>query len=109
MPVNDKDVSYIADLANLALADDERSRLVRDLNSILAYVDHLNELDTNGIEPMAQSLAATQSDQRSNQSADSTRDDVHNGLRESLSRNIAMQNAPDTNGSFFLVPKVIEK
>src|ERR1022692_1300129 len=52
--VTDKDVSYVADLAHLELTADERARMLKDLNSILGYIDRLNELDTANIEPMAQ-------------------------------------------------------
>jgi aspartyl/glutamyl-tRNA(Asn/Gln) amidotransferase C subunit len=54
MKVTDKDVAYVADLANLELTAEERERMLRDLNSILEYVDRLGELDTNNVEPMAQ-------------------------------------------------------
>src|SRR5579862_5219489 len=54
MKVTEKDVTYVADLANLELSGDERVAMVRDLNSILNYIDRLNELDTSNVEPMAQ-------------------------------------------------------
>ncbi len=54
MKVTTQDVSYVADLANLELTDKERQGMVRDLNSILDYVDLLNELDTSSIQAMAQ-------------------------------------------------------
>ena len=54
MKVTDKDVAYVADLANLEFTDDERAGMLRDLNSILEYVDRLNELDTSNVPPMAQ-------------------------------------------------------
>ena len=54
MKVTDKDVAYVADLANLELTADERSRMLRDLNSILEYVERLSELDTGKVAPMAQ-------------------------------------------------------
>ncbi len=52
--VTEKDVSYVADLAHLELTEDERARMLKDLNSILGYIDRLNELDTSAVEPMAQ-------------------------------------------------------
>ena len=45
-PITENDVLYVAELANLELTADERARMVKDLNSILDYVDRLNELDT---------------------------------------------------------------
>ena len=54
MKVTSKDVAYVADLANLELTEEERTGMLRDLNSILEYVDLLNELDTTDVPPMAQ-------------------------------------------------------
>jgi aspartyl-tRNA(Asn)/glutamyl-tRNA(Gln) amidotransferase subunit C len=106
--VTEKDVSYVADLANLELTLPERERLVRDLNSILDYVDRLNELDTSEVEPMAQVRAGLAGDQKGDYSC-SAREDVLEGLRKSLPHEIALENAPDSDGIFFRVPKVIER
>src|SRR6266852_3627452 len=54
MKVTSKDGQYVADLAHLDLAPEERTRMERDLNSILDYIDRLNELDTSNVPPMAQ-------------------------------------------------------
>ncbi|HEV2276058.1 MAG TPA: Asp-tRNA(Asn)/Glu-tRNA(Gln) amidotransferase subunit GatC, partial [Acidobacteriaceae bacterium] len=54
MTVSEKDVDRVAELANLELTTDEKSRMLHDLNSILGYVAQLNELDTASIPPMAQ-------------------------------------------------------
>jgi aspartyl-tRNA(Asn)/glutamyl-tRNA(Gln) amidotransferase subunit C len=97
MKITDKDVTYVADLANLELTSQERERMVRDLNSILDYIDRLNELDTAHVPPLAQTVL---------QPADVTREDA---LRPSLPHQAALQNAPDSDGDFFKVPKVIEK
>jgi aspartyl-tRNA(Asn)/glutamyl-tRNA(Gln) amidotransferase subunit C len=112
MKVTDKDVAYVADLANLELTAEERARMLRDLNSILEYVDRLSQLDTEAVEPMAQvsdGYAVDVSRQESERFAYAVRGDVHNGLRESLPHEIAVKNAPDTDGDFFEVPKVIER
>jgi len=112
MKVTDKDVAYVADLANLELSDDERARMLRDLNSILEYVDRLSRLNTDAVEPMAQGsdrYGVDVSRQGSDRFAYAVREDIHNGLRESLPHDIAVKNAPDTDGEFFEVPKVIER
>ena len=112
MKVTDKDVAYVADLANLELTADERSRMLRDLNSILEYVERLSELDTGKVAPMAQvsdRYGVDESRQGSARFAYAIRDDVKNGLRESLPHDVAVKNAPDTDGIFFEVPKVIER
>ena len=54
MKVTEKEVAYVADLANIELGTGESAGLVRDLNSILGHIDKLNELDTSNVEPMAQ-------------------------------------------------------
>jgi aspartyl-tRNA(Asn)/glutamyl-tRNA(Gln) amidotransferase subunit C len=112
MKVTEKDVAYVADLANLELSPDERAAMVRDLNSILDYVDRLNELDTSNVEPMAQVCdlyLAKEAEQGSDRFAYATRDDILEGLRKSLPQEVALENAPDTDGTFFRVPKVIER
>jgi aspartyl-tRNA(Asn)/glutamyl-tRNA(Gln) amidotransferase subunit C len=112
MKVTDKDVSYVADLANLELTDDERSRMVRDLNSILDYVDRLNELNTDSVQPMAQvsdRYGVDQAKQGSERFAYAAREDILNGLRKSLPHEEALANAPDPDENFFQVPKVIER
>lgn len=112
MKVTEKDVAYVADLANLELASEERARLLRDLNSILEYVDRLNELDTSNVPPMAQvsdRYGADKSKKGAERFAYASRDDVHEGLRKSLPRELVLANAADTDGTFFRVPKVIER
>jgi aspartyl-tRNA(Asn)/glutamyl-tRNA(Gln) amidotransferase subunit C len=112
MKVTEKDVSYIADLANLELSAGERAGMVRDLNSILDYIEMLNELDTSVVEPMAQvsdRYGVDESKQGSDRFAYSYREDVVEGLRKSLPQEVALENAPDADGTFFRVPKVIER
>ncbi len=112
MKVTEKDVVYVADLANLELTPEERAGMVRDLNSILEYVDRLNALDTKNVEPMAQiseRFGVDESRQGSERFLYATRDDVVEGLRKSLSQEEALENAPDADGTFFRVPKVIER
>jgi aspartyl-tRNA(Asn)/glutamyl-tRNA(Gln) amidotransferase subunit C len=86
--------------------------MVRDLNSILGYVDRLNELDTSNVEPMAQvsdRFDASHPNGVDGAAASALREDVLEGLRKSLSQEVALENAPDTDGRFFRVPKVIER
>ena len=103
MKVTEKDVAYVADLANLDLTADERSRMLHDLNSILDYIDRLNELNTDDVTPMAQVSDRYGADDFAQ------REDVRYGLRESLSQEAALKNAPEADGTFFEVPKVIER
>ena len=111
MKVTEKDVAYVADLANLELSDQERERMLRDLNAILDYMDRLNELDTSNVEPMAQisSRLPGPSSEIKGSLANAMREDQVEGLRPSLPHDIALANAPATDGTFFKVPKVIER
>jgi len=94
-----EDVERVAELANVELTPEESGRMLRDLNAILDYVAELNELDTEGVEPLAQvsELSAVATALR--------RDEV----RPSLDRAAVMSQAPETDGAFFKVPKVIER
>jgi aspartyl-tRNA(Asn)/glutamyl-tRNA(Gln) amidotransferase subunit C len=112
MKVTEKDVAYVADLANLELTEEERGRMLRDLNSILGYIERLNELKTDEVAPMAQvsdRYGMDDTRQGSERFAYATREDVKEGLRKSLPHDVAVKNAPDTDGTFFEVPKVIER
>ncbi|HZQ94784.1 MAG TPA: Asp-tRNA(Asn)/Glu-tRNA(Gln) amidotransferase subunit GatC [Candidatus Sulfotelmatobacter sp.] len=112
MKVTEKDVSYVAELANLELSDAERQGMLRDLNSILDYIDRLNELDTSDVAPMAQvsdRYGAGQDKMGSQRFAYASREDTLEGLRKSLPQGEALANAPDADEQFFRVPKVIER
>src|ERR1051326_3138637 len=108
MKVTEKDVAYVADLASLELTDQERQRMLKDLNSILEYIDHLNELDTTNVPPMTQTSDKFGSGEKSGSAnfAYAWREDVETAC---LPRADALKNAPLTDGEFFKVPKVIEK
>ncbi len=99
MKVTEQDVRYVEDLANLELTPAERERMIKDLNSILEYVDRLNQLDTSEVPPMAQVSAGLPP----------MREDAVDATGQRLERDTVMRNAPETDGTFFKVPKVIEK
>ena len=108
MKVTEKDVRYVEDLANLELTEAERARMVRDLNSILDHIDRLNQLDTTNVAPMAQV-----SDRYGDPGKTGTARFEHamrpDALGTCLTREAALGNAPETDGKFFKVPKVIER
>jgi aspartyl-tRNA(Asn)/glutamyl-tRNA(Gln) amidotransferase subunit C len=107
--VTEKDVSYVADLAHLELTDDERARMLKDLNSILGYIERLNQLDTDKVEPMARVVSrygVSKNATGSELFSYAMRPDV---LVPCLPHEEAMGNAPQTDGTFFKVPKVIER
>ena len=99
MKLTEKEVRYVADLANLRLNDEEVARFAHDLDEILTHIDKLSELDTSNVEPMAQVLF----------DADETatlREDVE---RESLTNEEALANAPASGAGCYKVPLVIER
>lgn len=99
--VSIEDVERVAELAHLKLAADETPRMVQDLNAILEYVAELNELDTSGVAPLAEVAELEGAD-----GAAALRPDEP---VPSLSRAAVMSQAPETDGVFFKVPKVIER
>ena len=103
MKISQKDVEYVAALANLELTDGERLRMEKDLNAILDYIDQLSELDTSNVQPMAQVAQIAVSGVVP---TEALRPDE---LRDCLPRELALKNAPQTDGTFFRVPKVIER
>ncbi len=105
--VTEKDVSYVADLAHLDLTAEERARMLKDLNSILDYIDRLNQLDTSNVEPMSQ--VASRYGERKDQADGFSYAMRSDELQPCLPREEAMRNAPASDGTFFKVPKVIER
>lgn len=89
------DVRSVAHLARLKLSDEEVERFTQQLGDVLTYVEQLNEVDTADVEPMAHAI------------------ELSNVLRadepqESLPRDAALANAPQTDGIYFLVPQILE-
>jgi len=97
--ISEQDVRRVADLANLALREDEVARMARDLDGILSHIDKLNELDTANVEPMAQVLF----------DAEETATLREDRERPSLTNAEAVANAPVTGGGYYKVPRVIER
>jgi aspartyl-tRNA(Asn)/glutamyl-tRNA(Gln) amidotransferase subunit C len=94
MSVTIKDVQYIAELARLRFTEPEQEKMTRELNMILHYVEKLNQVDTEGVEPLSSI----------HDPANVLREDVE---RPSISNSEALKNAPDRQDRFFKVPKVI--
>ncbi|MEO7029071.1 MAG: Asp-tRNA(Asn)/Glu-tRNA(Gln) amidotransferase subunit GatC [Acidobacteriaceae bacterium] len=102
--VTNEDVARVAELANLELTAEEMPRMARDLNAILGHIAQLNELNTEGVPAMAQVgevLGLTAAAHGENLRADA--------IRPSVDRAAVMAEAPETDGRFFKVPKVIER
>jgi aspartyl-tRNA(Asn)/glutamyl-tRNA(Gln) amidotransferase subunit C len=94
MSVTLKDVEHVAALAKLSFAPAEMNLLTTQLNTILEYMDQLNALDTDAVEPLSQVI------ELSNVFRDDRR-------APGLTRDQALANAPSQDGAFFKVPKVI--
>lgn len=96
MEVNDQLVEKLASLARLEFSEAEKEIIKNDLQRMIAFVDKLNEVDTKGVEPLL----------HMSDNINALRDDVVQG---SIPREDALRNAPDSDGTFFKVPKVIRK
>jgi len=99
LKLTEKEVLYVADLANLSLSADEIERMGHQLGGILEHMDKLAEIDTEGVAPMTQFLGAEGE-------TDTLRADIE---RPSLANDLALENAPAAGAGFFKVPKVIER
>jgi aspartyl-tRNA(Asn)/glutamyl-tRNA(Gln) amidotransferase subunit C len=99
-----EDVRRVAELANLELTAEEEPRMQRDLNAILGHISQLNELDTAGVPAMAQ--VGEMFGGLVQDAGETLRQDV---VEPSLDRAAVMAAAPETDGRFFKVPKVIER
>ena len=99
--ITNEDVERVAELAHVKLTSDEAIGMVKDLNAILNYVAQLEELDTTSVSPLEQ-----MSELNNAGATSSLRQDF---VKESLSRSEVMSQAPETDQSFFKVPKVIDR
>jgi aspartyl-tRNA(Asn)/glutamyl-tRNA(Gln) amidotransferase subunit C len=99
LKLTEKEVRYVADLANLSFSDEEVRRFARELDGILEHMDKLNEIDTTDVEPMAQVLYA----------ADETATLRPDRECPPLGTETALANAPQKGAGYFKVPRVIER
>ena len=95
MKISKEDVAHVAELARLEFKEEELEKFTEQLGNILEYIEKLSELDTTGVEPTSHVL------------------DISTPLREDrveewLSPEEVLQNAPEREGEFFSVPKVID-
>jgi len=95
MPLSDEEIKHIALLSRLELSDAERERAQNELSDIIGYFEALSKLDTQGVEPTMHALPLQ----------NVLRADV---LEPQLTRAEALQNAPESAGGMFQVPRVVE-
>lgn len=93
MAITEADVRHVAMLARLALSDEQISTLTDELGAVLGSIDELARLDLHDVEPTAHPLAMT----------NSMRADV---VRPGLSREDALRNAPESDGTAFVIPTI---
>lgn len=95
MSLSKEEVAKVASLSRLTLTEEEVGQMNEHLGQVLGYFDILEEVDTEGVEPMVHAI------------------ELENVFREdkvlpSLSREDALANAPKTDGKYFLVPQILE-
>lgn len=95
MKISRDEVQYIANLARLRLNETEMERFASQLSNILDYMEKLNELGTDNIEPTSHVIPLK----------NIMREDIETG---SLPLEDTLLNAPDKKGNFFRVPRIIE-
>jgi aspartyl-tRNA(Asn)/glutamyl-tRNA(Gln) amidotransferase subunit C len=97
--ITEAEVRHVAELANLALTEEEIVRMTHDMDGILTHMDQLNEIDTSNVEPMSQVLYDAEE-------TATLREDVE---RPPLGNADAIANAPLAGAGYFKVPRVIER
>ncbi len=93
--ISEEQVDDVARLAHLALEPEEKRRFTAQLNEILTYMEQLDEVSTEGVEPTAHGLDLV----------NVFRDDI---VQPSLGAEKALANAPETAHQYFVVPRIIE-
>lgn len=93
--ISDETIEYVSILAKLELSREEREQAKQDMGRMLDYIDQLNELDTEGVEPMSHVFP------------------VHNVFREDVvtngdDREAILKNAPEEKDGAFMVPRTVE-
>lgn len=96
MIIDKQTIHKVADLARIAIKEEEIDTLIPDMNKILTFMEKLNELDTKGVEPLVY-MNADENVWREDQ------------VKQEISTADGLKNAALHNESFFMVPKIIEK
>ncbi|MDN5287080.1 MAG: aspartyl/glutamyl-tRNA(Asn/Gln) amidotransferase subunit [Mucilaginibacter sp.] len=96
MTIDKETVEKVAHLARLELNETEKQEMIKDMSKILDFMAKLNELDTTGVEPLVYMT----------NDVNVLRDDV---VKQQITHQEALQNAPKHDDNYFLVAKVIEK
>ncbi len=95
MKITDETIEYVAALAKLSLSEEEKERAKKDLSDILGYMERMNELDTDSVEPMSHAFPLK----------NVFREDV---VTNGNDRENMLMNAPKKKDGAFMVPKTVE-
>lgn len=96
MEIDNKTVDRIATLAKLQFDDNKKEEIKNDLNRMLAFVDKINEVNTDGVEPLV----------HMNNEINVLREDV---IKVTITQEEALKNAPQKDSDYFKIPKVLKK
>ena len=96
MSVDAKTVDRLAELARLEFSDEEKKEIQGDLNRILELIDKMSEVDTDGVEPLIYMTDEVAS----------LREDI---VKQQITQEEALKNAPDKDSDYIRVPKVLDK
>ncbi len=96
MKIDKETVDKIAHLARLEFENEAKDQIIKDMNNMLAFVEKLNELDTSNVEPLIY---------MSNETNVLREDEV----KQEITQQEALKNAPKKDSDYFKVPKVIDK
>ena len=91
-----KDVEHVAKLARMSLSEEEKTMFTEQLGNILEYINELNELDTENVEPMAHPVPASNIMREDKVSQEFTTDDM-------------LSNAPQEEDGYYRVPKITDE
>jgi aspartyl-tRNA(Asn)/glutamyl-tRNA(Gln) amidotransferase subunit C len=95
MSIDKNKIKHVSKLARISVDDEKINGLTKDLSSIFKFIEQLNELNTDKVEPLSSIL---------NEALRSRKDEINDGqIREKI-----LENSPQKNEEFFVVPKVLE-
>ncbi len=94
--VDDRLVEYVAELSKLTVPEEEKERFRKEFEAIVSYMNRLDDLDTEGVEPLSHTFPLT----------NVFREDRE--VPSSLSKQELLRNAPETKDGCFRVPKTVE-
>ena len=96
MKIDNATVDKIAHLARLEFENEAKVQIVKDMNNMLAFVEKLNELNTDNIEPLIY-MTSEENNLREDE------------VKQDMTQQQALMNAPKKDSDYFKVPKVVEK